>query len=427
MDFVCIGISHNTAPLEIRERLWFSEEEIRKTLPFLKEHGCAESVLFSTCNRTELYTIAENESVSPDALKNFLMAKKSASGVGGDHFFVHRGSEAIRHLYRVASGVDSMVLGDVQILAQVKDGFALAIEQSTAQFFMNKLFPSAFHVAKRVRTETVIGEGAVSVGYAAVELAERIFNDLKKKTALVIGAGETASLTAKHLRGKDIGRLFIANRTEEHARQLAAIVQGQVIPLDGVQNLLPSADIVISSVGTERYVLTADDIRRLNRHRHPSALFLVDIGVPRNIEPAAKEIENVFLYDLDSLNLMVDENLGKRKNEIPHVESIIAEEVLALEHWSSSLQATPTISALTELLEKIRKDELDQHINRFETRDRELLELLTKRIVNKILHHPIVHLRNGHDDSLPERLHTMSTVRRLFGLNPEPPERKHDE
>jgi glutamyl-tRNA reductase len=426
MDLVCVGISHHTAPVEVRERLWFSDEEIRTALPELKQFSCSEAVLFSTCNRTELYAYTETSESRIDELKNFLIARKSASpSVSSGHLFSYTSDQAAEHLYRVASGIDSMVVGDVQILAQVREGFRLAVDGGSAHFFMQHLFQSASHVGKRSRSESQIGEGAVSVSYAAVELAERIFADLKKKTALVIGAGETAQLTAQHLRGKEIGRLLITNRTAEKARQLAESLNGETLPFDCWQESLPRADIVVSAVEVPNYILSAEGVKAASKKHGANALFLIDLGVPRNIDPAARDFENVFLYDMDNLQSMVDENLQKRKSEIPKIESIVASEVKELVHWHTSLQANPTISALTELMERIRKEEVEKNLNRFDQKDRELLELVTKRIVNKILHAPIVNLKNGQDETLHEKQHTLHAIRKLFGLKREAKESMH--
>jgi len=417
MNLLCVGISHHTAPLDVRERLWFSSEEIRQTLPLLKPIGISECVMFSTCNRTELYMLTEDNTRLSEEIKRMLITQKSADGkVQPSDLFSLTAGDAARHLFRVAAGTDSMVLGDVQILAQVKDGFHLATELATAGFFMNRLFQLAFRAGKRARTETEIGDGAVSVSYAAVELAEKIFDDLHKKSALVIGAGETAELTATHLRGKEIGKLFITNRTQERAEQLAEKVQGVVIPFNNWFDILPDVDIVISSVEVNRFVLAASDIQRTLKHYGSKILFIIDIGVPRNIDPEVKNIENVFLYDLDKLNLMVEENLQKRRAEIPKVEAVITEVLAELTHWYSSLEVNPTITALTQFMENIRQEELAKNINRFDPKDRELVELVTKRMINKIIHAPIVNLRNGQETLLSERLHKMSAIQKLFGL-----------
>ena len=421
MNLLCVGISHHTAPLDVRERLWFSSEETRQTLPLLRSLGTGECVLFSTCNRTEVYVLTENNIAPAEEIKKILITQKSALGkVQPSDLFTLTAGDAARHLFRVTAGIDSMVLGDVQILAQVKEGFSLASDLGTAGFFMNRLFQLAFRAGKRSRTETEIGDGAVSISYAAVELAEKIFDDLRKKSALVIGAGETADLTATHLRGKEIGKLIITNRTQERAEQLAAKVQGVVIPFESWFDTLLEVDILISSVDVNRYVLTTSDVQRILKQRGNKTLFVIDIGVPRNIDPEIKNIENVFLYDLDNLHLMVEENLQKRQTEIPKVEVIITEILAELTHWYSSLEVNPTITALTQFMENIRREEITKNINRFDPKDRELVELVTKRIINKIVHAPIVNLKNGKEISLADRLQKMSAIQKLFGLTSSP-------
>jgi glutamyl-tRNA reductase len=318
-----------------------------------------------------------------------------------------------------------MVLGDVQILAQVKEGFNVAAEIGTAGVFMNRLFQLAFRVGKRARTETEIGEGAVSISYAAVELAEKIFDDLQKKTAFVIGAGETAELTATHLRGKNIGKLLITNRTQEHAEQLAQKVQGTAIPFDHWCDALAESDIVISSVEVKRYIIQPSDIQSLVRKQKNRPLFIIDLGVPRNIDPQIKELENIFLYDLDSLNTMINENLRHREKEIPKIETIISDVFNELTQWYSSLEVNPTITALTQFMESIRQEELAKHINRFDPKDRDLVELVTRRIINKIIHAPIVNLRPGEESNLTERLQKMNAIQKLFGLSKSSKEDSH--
>jgi glutamyl-tRNA reductase len=417
MNLLCVGISHHTAPLEIRERLWFSLDEIRLTLPLLKPLHASECVLFSTCNRTELYVLTEEGKIDPEILKKLLITRKSAEGkVQPSDMFMLSAGEAARHLFRVTSSLDSMIIGDVQILAQVKEGFNLATELGTADVFMNRLFQLSFRAGKRARTETAIGEGAVSISYAAVELTEKIFDDLQKKTAMVIGAGETAELTATHLKGKNIRKLLITNRTQSRAEQLAEKVQGTAIPFDRWCDALAESDIVISSIEVNRYIIQPSDIRSLIRKNRNGPLVVIDLGVPRNIDPQIRELENIFLYDLDTLQTMIDENLQHRKKEIPKVDIIISEILNELTQWYSSLEVNPTITALTQFMESIRQEEVTKNINRFNPKDHELVELITKRIINKIIHAPIVNLRNGQELSLTERLQKINAIQKLFGL-----------
>jgi glutamyl-tRNA reductase len=426
VNLVCAGISHNTAPLEMRERIWFSPAEIRAALPHLRSLGFSECVLFSTCNRTELYAFSDQGDPMIEDLVEFLRSQKQVKDtVPASNFFSHVSGGAAEHLFRVAAGIDSMIVGDVQILAQVKEGYALARESGSAGFFMNKLFQQAFHVGKRSRGESLVSEGAISVSHAAVELAQRIFDDLSRKKALIIGAGETAQLTAKHLLGEGIGSMFITNRTAERAENLARMVGGTAIPFDTFCDRLNEIDIIISSVQTDRHILTSKDIRTIDKTRSRGPLFIIDLGVPRNVDPFAKEIENVFLYDLDNLNMMVSENIAKRREEVPKIQAIIGAELAELSHWHASLEATPTIAALTEFAERIRSEEVAKNLSRFEEKDRELLESISKRIVNRILHAPITNLRNGHDSSISDRLQKISAIRKLFSIDSEQKENSH--
>lgn len=427
MKLLALSISHKTAPVEVREKIWFSDDDIRATLPRFIAKGCSEVALFSTCNRTELYVVPADEKTAPAVfLEQMNAAKKLRNAIKAENIAIYEDDEAAQHLFRVASGIESMILGDMQILMQVKNGFQLAVEAGTVHAILHRLFQSALHAGKRTRSETTLGEGAVSVGYAAVELAEKIFETLHKKTALVIGAGETAKITAKHLRGKNIGRLLITNRTEERAAAAAKTLECETISFDRFREALRYVDIVISSVRVDRPIVTAADLRDAQRFRQSGALFLVDIGVPRNIEAAARELEGVFVYDIDTLNTMVDDNLKKRRMQVPLVETIVRQEVEALFVWIKSLEVAPTIRELTRYVEEIRRSEVEKNINRFDEKDRELVELVTKRITNKILHTPIAHMRNGHDETLHERLTAIGTLRKLFGLAA-PPEKKDDD
>jgi len=420
MNLHAIGISHNTAALEIRERMWLSDDEIRAVLPRLKaERHFEECVLVSTCNRTELYGLSPGAGPDDGTLTRLLIgAKGTPREVGAEHFAAAHAGRAVQHLFRVAAGIDSMVIGDIQILGQIKDSFVLAKESGTMGPVLSRLMQATLHVGKRVRTETSICEGAVSVSYAAVELASKIYADLGRKSVLLIGAGETGELTLRHLQGKGIGRIAIANRTRERADALAAAFGGTVVDYEGIVDALRTVDIVITSVTSPSYVVGPDEVHRVMRQRSNNPLFIIDIGVPRNVNPAAGKIDNVFLYDVDALSSIVDRNLDKRKGEIPKVTRIIREELAAFFRWQNSLDLGPTIQEFRQQVESIRAEEIRKHVNRFRPEDRELLELVTRRIVNKILHHPTTVLKQeaesgGHGDELILRV---KALRELFGL-----------
>ncbi len=419
MNLYSIGISHHTASLEVRERMWLSADETKEALARLAERYFNECVLVSTCNRTELYGVTAEPMVANGDLKRFLIDFKQAGGAVEDSHFVEAiAGGSVNHLFKVAAGIDSMVIGDIQILNQVKEAFTLAREMGTLGPVMSRLMQSALHVGKRVRTETAICEGAVSVSYAAVELASKIFADLSKKTVLLIGAGETGELTLTHLVGKGVGQVRIANRTREKAEALVAKFGGEVVDYQDMVEGLRAADIVVTSVNSPSYVVQPDDVQKVMRQRSNNPLFLIDIGVPRNVNPAAKKIENVFLYDIDSLTAVVDRNLQQRRAEIPTVTRIIREELIDFFHWYNALQVGPTIQELRQTFESIREQEVSKNLNRFRQEDRELLELVTRRIVNKILHEPMTILKegSGRGAGQKETMIRIQALRDLFGI-----------
>lgn len=406
-----------------------SDDEIRKAVVALKEKPLSECFIVSTCNRTELYGLYRGdlretpENISEiNTFKDFLIDFKSARGsVTLDHMYHMVSSNAVSHLFKVASGIDSMVIGDIQILSQIKDGFNIAYEEKAAGSFLHRLLQSTYHVGKRTRTETTITEGAVSVSYAAVELANKIFSDLSKKTALLVGAGETGELTAKHLVGRGIGRMLVANRTRSKAEELVAALGGTVVDLETLPQMLLQADIVVSSVTSDRYVITKNDLLKAMKERSHKPLFIIDIGVPRNVDPEANKIDNIFLYDMDGISGIIDQNVQKRRAEIPRVNEIILEELTEFYNWYNSLQVNPTIHDLRTHFEEVRHEEVARNINRFSQEDRELVELVTKRIVNKLLHMPTTNLKNGGEESEEEKHKKLHIVRSLFGLQKEKP------
>lgn len=423
MNLLSIGISHSSAPLESREKMWMSAEEIKEALTRLKGKFFEEAMLVSTCNRTELYGITPATQVEDAALKHFLIDFKNAAGtVRPEHFYGNFSGGAVNHLFKVAAGIDSMIIGDVQILNQVKEAFVLADGVGMLGPVMNRLMQAALHVGKRVRTETSLCEGAVSVSYAAVELANKIFADLAKKCVLLIGAGETSELTLKHLIGKGIGKVMIANRTREKADALlrSLNVQGDVVDYEQLVEALRTADIVITSVTSPSYVVRPHDVLKMMKQRFNNPLFIIDIGVPRNVDPSCNKVENVFVYDMDALITIVDRNIERRKAEIPRVTTIIREEMVEFFRWHNALQVGPTIHDLTEAVEAIRQQEVAKNINRFKPEDRELVDIVTKRIVNKILHQPITTLRNGAHNGArgAETINRIKALRELFGIGP---------
>ncbi len=419
MNLFSVGISHHTATVDVRERMWLSADEAVRVLAALKEHFFAECMVVSTCNRTEVYGVLRDGGVDEGSVTRLLLdAKKADGGVRPDHFFTHHAGAAVHHLFKVAAGIDSMVIGDIQILNQVKEAFQSAGEHHALGPIMNRLMQATLHVGKRVRTETTLCEGAVSVSYAAVELASKIFADLSRKSALLIGAGETGELTLKHLAGKGIGHIKIANRTRANAEALVAELGGTVVDYEQIVDALRVVDIVITSVNSPSYVVQPEHIHSVMRQRGNNPLFLIDIGVPRNINPACRKIENVFLYDMDSLHAIVDRNLNKRNAELPLVTTIIRQELVEFFRWHRSLQVAPAIQDLHAAFEQVRRHEVEKNINRFRPEDRELVELVTRRIVNKLLHQPLSMLKEGSENGSggPETVNRIKVLRELFGI-----------
>lgn len=426
MDLFSLSINHTTAPLEVREKIWFSEDEARSGVHRLKGKFFRECMLFSTCNRTELYAANPRGDTGAGDLSEFLIDMKGAGGVvRPDHFVSKDSEEVLTHLFRVAGGIDSMVIGDIQILNQVKEGFRLAKEERTLGPVLTRLMQHSLRVGKRARSETSISEGAVSVSYAAVELANKIFDDLSIKSVLLVGAGKTGELTLKHLISKGISRINVANRTASRAEEIVSTQGGVVVPFEAIDAALSEVDIAITSVTAAGPVVTGAMVSRAMKVRKRDPLFLIDLGVPRNIDPDARRVDNVFLYDLDSLGTVVNRNLGRRADEIPAVEAIIREEVKQFAAWYSSLQVGPTIQELLAAVESIRSGEVEKNINRFNTEDRELVDLVTKRIVKKILHQPITTLKQQSQNGSVkgEVLEHIHALREIFGLG----RKDHDE
>jgi glutamyl-tRNA reductase len=414
------GINHRTAPLDVRESMWFSGEELPGALRRLRESRAAECILISTCNRTELYYVPRTAGPADNApIWEFLSSlKKHGSPPPEDHFYTLSGLQPVKHLFKVVSGVDSMVLGDVQITAQVKDAYAAALESGTTGTLTNRLFTAAMHVGKRVRTETQINEGAISVSYLAAELATKIFADLSKRTALLVGIGETGKLTARHLASRDLGTMIIANRTQSVAEKVAPLFGARTIPFETIHSELANADIIITAVQTSAPILTREQVSAAIKQRGSRPLIIIDLGVPRNVDPAIGGLDSVFLHDIDSLNRIIDQNLSRRRAEVPKAQRIVLEELNEFHRWTRSIQLGPTFQDLRDRFEAIREQELDRVRHRFTEKDREELDIVTKRIVNKLLHMPMANLRNGHGEQEFEDTHRkISFMRHIFGLD----------
>jgi glutamyl-tRNA reductase len=438
MEFVVIGLNHNTAPLEIRERIAFEESKIEealcqtKFLPSLKE-----GMILSTCNRVEIYVAAQETEKAIVDLKDFLSRYHNFSLKEFDkNLYSHAGEEAVRHLFRVASSLDSMIKGEPQILGQIKGAYSMAAQSRTSGFLLNKLLHRAFYVAKRVRTETKIGNSAVSVSFVAVELAKKIFGALDEKTVLLIGAGEMCELAAQHLVSGGVEKVLVTNRTYERAVSLAQEFKGEAIPFDEMPQGLRRADIVISSTGSPHYLLRREQVAKILKERKQKPIFFIDIAVPRDIEPEVNNIENVYVYNMDDLQQVVNQNMEDREKEAQKAEAIVQEEVAKFVNWYRSLDVTPTIVALRKKFDEIRKKELEKTLSihpDLTEKEKSSLESLTSSIINKILHEPLMHLKRT-DEETSMNLY-LDTLRTLFQLpmaaedepGEEPEEEKNEE
>ncbi len=419
MNLVIVGLNHKTSPVEIREKLSFPAQSIGEPLKKLTGHyGLNEGVILSTCNRVEVLAITSDMEKGVWQIKRFLADFHSIPLEKLDeHLYVHCGEAAVKHLLRVAAGLDSMVVGEPQILGQVKDSYSYAVEHNTAGVVVNKLYHKVFQVAKRIRTETKIGESAVSISFAAVELARKIFGDLSGKTVMLIGAGEMAELAAKHLINNGIKEIIVANRTYEKAVELVKGFGGTAIMFREFAHYLKNADIVIASTGATTFIIKPDMVQEVMRERRQKPMFYIDISVPRNIDPLVNNIDNAYVYDVDDLQGVVSSNIQERNKEAEAAEKIIIEEIDNFYRWIKSLDVVPTIIALRQTCDQIRKAELARSLpslSALTEKDQKVLEAMTSAIVNKILHHPVTHLKK--EANKVEGDLYIDTIRKLFDL-----------
>jgi glutamyl-tRNA reductase len=413
------GLNHRTAPVSVRERLAFTPLDLANGLAELKSlPGVLEGMILSTCNRVEVALTAEDEVDPRQTLEAFLsVAKGIDSRELHPYLYNFEGHEAIRHIFRVAASLDSMIVGEPQILGQLKSAYSLAKEQGSVTGLLDTVVMRAFSVAKRVRTETDIGVSAVSISYAAVELAREIFGSLKGQRVMLIGAGKMSELAARHLLRSGVQQILVTNRTESRARDLADLVHGTVVPYDEFRSRLKDVDIVITSSGATGHLLNKEDMRRIVASRKNRPMFLIDIAVPRNIEPAVNELDNIFLYDIDDLQRIVDENLKGRLDQATEADKIVAEEVERLENWMRTRHVGPMIVSLQERLEQIRQSEIDRvrgKLGGLTSQQEQAIEMLTRGIVNKIAHGPISQLRkHAGSDNGAEMLDAIRNIFRL--------------
>lgn len=417
---VLVGLSHHTAPVEVREQVVLSGAHRAEALRALvRPPVIHEAAILSTCNRVEVLASVEDRDVGVDRITEFLTRQAASADLTGRLYVLHD-RDAVNHLFRVAASLDSMVVGEAQILGQLKDHYREAVEAGTSGAVLHRCFHKSFSVAKRVRRETGIARRAVSVSSAAVALARQIFDRLEDKTAMLIGAGQMSELAARHLLSHGVGTLIVANRTFDRAVELAREFQGTPVPFEALPRYLPLADVVIGSAGGDAALLDADRVRRVMHERHHRPMFLIDMGVPRNFDPHVNEIDGVYLYNIDDLEGVVSDNYDARTREAVRAEAIVRDEVGRFWQWFESLASVPTITALRDKFEGLRRRELARVLgdeSALTPEQRERVEYLTVSLVNKLLHGPVTRLR-GRLSRGEESLYVEAT-RRLFGLGQE--------
>ncbi len=419
LDIILLGINHKTAPVEVRECIAFSEDESKTALhTLLRKPFIKEALLFSTCNRVEVLLVTDKPSEAVEETKGFIAEFNKIPLVQfEDAVYIHEGDEAVRHVFRVASSLDSMVVGEPQILGQVKEAYRTATEEKTSGVILNRLLHRTFFVAKRIRTETGIGDRAVSISYAAVELCRKIFGELHGKKVLLIGAGEMAELAVEHLLRNKVANVWVANRTFESGVELAREFNGSAIRFEEIPESLKTVDIIISSTGAPDYVIQQDQVKSITRKRRNRPLFFMDIAVPRDIDPDINRLANSYVYDIDDLKGIIDENLDDRRKEAIKGERIVDEAVIHFREWHESLDVVPTIVGLRNKLESIVEAELKKTLqtSKLSEQEAEAIYKMAESLINKILHDPTLFLKqNGMRE---DKSFYIDTVRKLFKLD----------
>jgi glutamyl-tRNA reductase len=421
MHLLLLGVSHRTAPVDLRERLDFSSRDLGVAVEALSARPSAvESVVLSTCNRSEIYVASPVPAQAQREVLEFLCEyHRLPVEAFAPHLFVREDIDAVKHLFRVAAGLESLVVGEPQILGQVKDAFRAAADRSCTGPVLSKLFHWSFIAGKRVRTETSLGEGAVSISFAAVALARKIFGPLQDRRVLLVGAGEISTLTAQHLRTHGVGDIMVTNRTGANAEALASTVGGETVPWDDLPRALATADIVITATGSQRPILERAQVEA-SIGRRASPLLVVDVAVPRDVEASVGDLEQVFLYNVDDLQTVVQESLSRRAGEIERAELIVTEEVERFTAWRRSRAAVPTVVALRRRFEAIRRAELQRlegKLSGLPAEARARVDEITRLLVEKLLLEPTERLKALPDDET--RLAYTEAVNRLFGLRNE--------
>src|SRR5262245_14555086 len=415
MQLALVGVSHKTAPVEVRERLAFNDDALRQALTSLVgRQDVTEAIILSTCNRVEVVAESPDDRLIREFLCEFHQIAPEAVS---KHLYSFRNVDVIRHVFRVAASLDSMMIGEPQILGQVKEAYRIAADAGTVGMHLSALMDRAFAVAKKVRNETGISKSAVSISFAAVELARKIFGDLTGKTVMIIGASKMGELAAKHLKRNGVSSVLVTNRTFERAVELAQVFEGAAVPFEHFTDHMDRADIVISSTGAPHFIIGRPLAEQIMHRRKNKPMFFIDIAVPRDIDPTVNEIDNAFLYDIDDLQQVIDSNLKERLKEATRAEEIVDSEVQAFCRKIQSREVVPTIVQLRDTLEKLRRDEIERnrrHLKDLSPEQQAAVDNITRSVVNKILHTPIEQLKKmAHD---PAGADFADVVRRIFNI-----------
>ena len=420
LHIILIGLSHNTSSIELREKIAFLKEEAENAIKSLfKRVDINEIVLISTCNRTEFLMVVKNKLNAIYEVKKYISQIKDISiNIFEEFLYVYEDYEAVRHIFRVGSSLDSMMVGEPQILGQVKQAYYLAVQEKTSGVILNRLLHRTFFVAKRVRSETGIGDNAVSISYAAIELGKKIFGSLEKKNVLLIGAGEMAELALEHLVRNKTEKIVVANRTFENAFNLAKKFNGQAIRYEEIFKNLIFTDIIISSTGSPDIIITRDHIKKILRPRKNRPLFFIDIAVPRDIDPLINRLPNSYVYDIDDLKSVVNKNINDRTKESIKGERIVDEAVINFKKWYEGLDIVPTIIALKDKVDKIANSEMKktfQSLNHFSKNDLKIIKKMMDSFRNKIMYDPIQFLKkNGCND---DKSLYLDMIKKLFNID----------
>jgi glutamyl-tRNA reductase len=419
MPLILVGLNHRTAPVEVRERLSISEAKLAETTQGLRDiEGVDGAAVLSTCNRVEAIVSTRDEDVIANIVEWLAARANTVRAELEKHLYIVRHGDVVKHLFRVASGLDSMILGEPQIGGQVRKAFSTALELGTLDSVLTQLFDNTMRVAKKVRTDTGIGEHAVSVPYAAVELAKKIFGDLRGLQVLLLGAGEMGELTAEHLHAQEVKQVFVANRSADRAVELARRFDGEAVQFDRIDDHLAKCDIVIASTAAPHFVVEPHQVMRALDVRRNRNLFLIDLSVPRNINPAVGSIDGAYLYNVDDLQQVADANLELRQRKASDAEEIVVREVEVFRKRLVAQDAVPTILELQQRLETIRTSELERCLRKMgpmTAEQRDAVEIFSTQLVNKILHYPILQLKDASDEP-QERESLRRTIRKIFGL-----------